>query len=80
VFGRNYKAGSWLGFCSIVLAAIPLSFIFIPSVVPPNDLIGFFGLGGSLLLALGAGLIGSRRWFFALLGPALVVFLLLVSP
>lgn len=31
-------------------------------------------------MALGAGLIGSRRWFVALLGPALVVFLLLVSP
>jgi cadmium resistance protein CadD (predicted permease) len=77
---RNYKTGSWLGFCSIVLAAIPLSFILIPNVVPANDLIGFFGIGGSLVMAVGAGLIGSRLWFIALLGPALVIFLLLVSP
>jgi hypothetical protein len=76
---RNYKTGSWLGFCSIVLAAIPLSFILIPNV-PANDLIGFFGIGGSLVMAVGAGLIGSRLWFIALLGPALVIFLLLVSP
>lgn len=77
---RNYKTGSWLGFCSIVLAAIPLSFILIPNAVPANDLIGFFGIGGSLVMAVGAGLIGSRLWLIALLGPALVIFLLLDSP
>lgn len=79
MLARNYKTGSWLGLCSIVLAAIPLSFLLIPSI-PTNDLIGFLGIGGSLVMAVGAGLIGSRLWFFALLGPALVIFFLLVSP
>jgi cadmium resistance protein CadD (predicted permease) len=77
---RNYKTGNWLGFCSIVLAAIPLSFILIPNVVPANDLIGFFGIGGSLVMAVGAGLIGSRWWFFALLGPAIPFVLMRFSP
>jgi hypothetical protein len=76
---RNHKVGGWLGLCSIVLAAIPLSSILIPSF-PANDLIGYFGIGGSVVTALGAGIIGSRLWFIALLGPALVIVLLLISP
>jgi hypothetical protein len=56
MLARNYKTGSWLGLCSIVLAAIPLSFLLIPSI-PTNDLIGFLGIGGSLVMAVGAGLI-----------------------
>jgi len=77
---RNYKAGNRRGFCSIVLAVIPLSFILMPTAFHPNDLVGFLGLGGSLILALSAGFIGSRWWFFAMLGPGLAVVLLLLSP
>jgi hypothetical protein len=77
---RNYKAGNKLGFCSIVLAVIPLSFILMPTAfreMPWANLTGFLGLGGSLILALTAGFIGSRWWFFAMLGPGLIVVLLL---
>ena len=80
MFVRNHKAGNWLGFASIVLAVIPLSFILVPTAFPPNDRIGFLGLGGSLVMALGAGFTGSRWWFFALVGPASVIVLLLLSP
>jgi uncharacterized membrane protein YqgA involved in biofilm formation len=80
MLARNHKAGNWLGFCSIVLAASPLSFILIPNAIPANGVIGFLAVGGSMVLGSGAGLIGSRLWFIALLGPALVIFLLLVSP
>ena len=34
----------------------------------------------SLLLSVGAGLLGSRLWFLALLGPAIVMALVLFSP
>jgi hypothetical protein len=36
MFVRNYRAGDCLGVCSIVLTVIPLSFIFIPTAVPPE--------------------------------------------
>jgi hypothetical protein len=84
VFVRNQKAGSKLGFFSIVLGVIPVLFILAPMLFPQNNLTGYVvicGLGGgSLLTALGAGLIGSRRWFLALLAPGTVILLLLFSP
>jgi uncharacterized membrane protein YqgA involved in biofilm formation len=84
VFTRNFKVGNRLGFTSIFLSVIPLLLIFVPTAFPQNNLTGYLvlfgGVGGSLLLALGAGLIGSRWWFFALLGPASVIVLLLLSP
>jgi hypothetical protein len=80
MFVRNYRAGNCLGICSIVLTVIPLWFIFIPTAVPPNDLIGYFGWGGSVVMALGAGGMASRWWLSALLGPASVIVLLLFSP
>jgi hypothetical protein len=78
--------GSRLGFLSILAAAIPLAFILVPlpAWLPQNNLAGYIvicgGAGVSSLLAVGAGLIGSRGWFFALLGPAMVAALVLFNP
>jgi hypothetical protein len=41
VFVRNHKAGNWLGFASIVLAVIPLSFILVPKTTCPPTLARF---------------------------------------
>ena len=80
---RNYKTGRKLGVLSLLLAVVPLAFILLPGM-PEDNLTGyvaFCGVGGaSLLCAVGAGLIGSRLWFFALLGPAMVLALLLYNP
>lgn len=80
---RNYQAGKKLGILSIFLAAIPLAFILVPGL-PQDNLTGYVvicGVGGaSLLCALGAGLIGSRLWFLATLGPAIVAALVLFNP
>ena len=81
---HSYRVGARLGFLSVPLAIAPVLFILVPEAFPPNDLTGYLviygGVGGSLLMALGAGVIGSRWWFFALLGPAISIVLLLVNP
>lgn len=83
---QNKKVGSMLGFFSIFTAAIPVAFILVPlpEWLPQNNLTGYFvilgGAGASLLLAVGAGLIGSRLWFLALLGPAIVFAFVLFNP
>ena len=79
------KAANWLGVLSVLLSVIPLLYIFHTEMFP-NDaltetvvLIG--GVGGSLLMALSAGVIGTRWWFIATLGAAMdVAFLLSFSP
>ncbi len=80
---RNYQSGRRLGILSIFLAVIPLSFILLPGF-PQNNLTGYMvicgGGGASLLCALGAGLVGSRLWFLATLGPAIVAALVLLNP
>jgi hypothetical protein len=85
VLVRNKKAANWLGCSSLVLSAIPLFYIFHADVFPHRALtetvVLFGGVGGSLLLALSAGLIGSRWWFIATLAAAMdVVFLWGFSP
>lgn len=81
---RNYKTGNRLGVLSLLLAAVPLAFILVPTGLPQDNLTGYVVICGggsaSLLCAIGAGLVGSRRWFFALLGPAIVVALVLYNP
>lgn len=80
---RNHKMGSRLGFLSIVLAAVSLAFILLPGL-PQDNVTGYVvicgGGGVSTLCAIGAGLISSRRWFFALLGPAMFLALVLFNP
>jgi hypothetical protein len=83
VFVRNYQTGRRLGILSIFLAVIPLAFILVPGF-PQDNLTGFVAIcgggGASLLCALGAGLVGSRLWFLATLGPAVVAALVLFNP
>lgn len=77
--------GSRLGVLSLLLIAVPLALILapIPEWLPQDNLTGYIvicgGAGASLLCAFGAGLIGSRYWFVALLGPAAVLALVLFS-
>jgi len=83
MFVRDYQTGRRLGILSIFLAVIPLAFILVPRF-PQDNLMGYVvicGAGGaSLLCALGAGIVGSRLWFLATLGPALVAALVLFNP
>jgi hypothetical protein len=83
VLVRNYRTGRRLGILSIFLASIPLAFILVPGL-PQGNLAGYVlicgGGGVSLLCALCAGLVGSRLWFLATLGPALVAALILLNP
>ena len=84
MLARNYRLANWLGFLSIFLTAIPAVFILMPTGSAQNNLTGYIVIWGggaaSLLLSVGAGLLGSRLWFLALLGPAIVMALVLFSP
>ena len=83
MLARNYKLGNWLGFLSILFAAIPLAVILVPFEFAQDNLTDYVvicGGAGSLLLSVGAGLLGSRLWFLALLGPAMVLALVLYNP
>jgi hypothetical protein len=82
---RNHRVGSWLGALSIALAAVPIVYIFradrFPHHASTETVILLGGIGGSVLAALGAGLVGSRWWFLATLVAAVdVVFLWGFSP
>jgi hypothetical protein len=74
---RNYRVGNWLGAFSIPLAVIPIAYIFHADFFPNHALtetvVLLGGVGGSLLAALAAGIVGSRWWFFATLAPAMDV-------
>ena len=80
---RNYQTGRRLGILSIFLAVVPLAFILVPGF-PQDNLTGYVvicgGGGASLLCASAAGLVGSRLWFLATIGPAMVAALVLLSP
>jgi len=80
---RNNQTGRRLGIVSIFLTVIPLAFLLLPGF-PQDNLTGYLvicgGGGVSLLCALGAGLVGSRLWFLATLGPAIVAALVLLNP
>jgi len=77
--GKN-KAANCLGSLSIFLSAFPLLYVFHAEMFPTHALtetaalVG--GVGGSLLVALRAGLIGSRWWFIASLAPVMDVVIL----
>ena len=77
MFLRNHKAGNWLGFLSIVLAVVPVVYIFHADAFPDHALTEIVvllgGVGGSLLAAISAGIVGSRWWFIAALGAAVDV-------
>jgi len=74
---RNRKAANWLGFISILLSVIPLVYIFHTEMFPEHALteavVLIGGVGGSLIAALSAGLMGSRWWFIATLAAAMDV-------
>jgi hypothetical protein len=76
-FSRNSKIGNCLGFLSILLAIVPVLYVFHADTFPNHALtetvVLIGGVGGSLLAALGAGLVGSRLWFIAILAAALDV-------
>jgi hypothetical protein len=74
---RNYRVGNWLGSFSIPLAVIPIAYIFRADAFPHHSLtetvVLLGGVGGSLLAALAAGIVGSRWWLFATLAAAVDV-------
>ena len=77
--------GNWLGSLSIPLAVIPALYISRADAFPRHALtetvVLVGGVGGSLLAALAAGIVGSRWWFLATLAAAAdVVCLLGFSP
>ena len=73
---RNHRVGKWLGFLSLSLAVVPIVYIFHAGAFPHHAsteivvLLG--GVGGSLLAALSAGVVGSRWWFIATVAAAVV--------
>ena len=77
---RNRKAGTALGLVSLLLFLLVPVYIYAPERFPEHALtesaVIFGGVGGSLLTAVSAGLIGSRWWFLMILGSALDVLLL----
>jgi hypothetical protein len=82
---RNYRAGNWLGFLSAFFAIVPIVYVFHADAFPNHALtetvVLLGGIGGSLLTALGAGVVGSRWWFTATLAAATdVACLWLFSP
>ena len=74
---RNHRVCNWLGFLSISLAVVPIVYAFHADAFPDHAsteivvLLG--GVGGSLLAALSAGILGSRWWFIATVAAAVDV-------
>jgi hypothetical protein len=85
VLADKNKAANRLGFLSLTLSVIPVVYIFHPDAFPNHalteTLVLIGGVGGSLLFAEAAGLVGSGLWFIAILGTTLdVVVLWLFNP
>lgn len=76
---RRRTVANWFGAASIVLSLVPAMYVTHAEVFPKLPLTEYVvligGVGGSLLAALIAGLVGSRWWLVALLGAALDVVL-----
>lgn len=72
---QNTKVGNTLGLVSIAFCGLIPVFIFRPDVFPQHllaeEFVFYAGIGGSIVAALCAGLIGSRWWFLGLLGTIL---------
>jgi hypothetical protein len=66
---KRPKVANWLGILSIFLSVVPILYSFHSEIFPQHALIETVvligGVGGSLLAALSAGLLGSRWWFVA---------------
>jgi hypothetical protein len=74
-----------LGLASLVLAVEPIVYVFHADAYPRHALTEPLALagavGGASVLAFAAGIVGSRWWFAALIGPVLdVLVALLYSP
>jgi hypothetical protein len=69
------RAANWVGFLSILLAIVPVAYVFhadkFPDYALTESVVLIGGVGGSLAAALLAGLIGCRWWLLAFLGGAL---------
>lgn len=76
---RRKTAANWLGLVSILLAIVPVVYVLqadsFPKYALTESLVLIGGIGGSLLAALIAGVVGSRWWLTALLGGVLDVVL-----
>jgi hypothetical protein len=74
---KNKRAANWLGFVSLSLSIVPLTYIAYPDVYPDTSLteavVLFGGPSGSFLVALAAGFLGSKWWFVAGLASVLDV-------
>lgn len=74
---RSYRIGNWLGLLSIPLAVFPVLYIFRADAFPRHALtetvVLLVGVGGSLLAALAAGIVGSCWWFLATLAATVDV-------
>src|SRR5258708_38172720 len=76
-FSRNSKIGNCLGFLSILLAIVPVLYIFHADTSPNHALtetvVLIGGVGGAVLPPLGAGLVGSPLLFLGILPGAVDV-------
>ena len=76
----NNKTANCLGLLSIFVSVVPLLYVFHSEMFPTHALtetaVLVGGVGGSLLAALSAGLIGSRSWFVASLASVVGVVVL----
>ena len=76
----NNKTANCLGLLSNFVSVVPLLYVFHSEMFPTHALtetaVLVGGVGGSLLAALSAGLIGSRSWFVASLASVVGVVVL----
>src|SRR5260221_5805162 len=77
-FSRNSKIGNCLGFLSILLAIVPVLYIFhadtFPNYTLTETVVLIGGVGGTVLAAFGVGFVGSRLWLIAIFaGPVEVI-------
>lgn len=75
---RRNKIGNALGSLSILLAVVPVVYIFHPDAFPNHALtekiVLLGGVGGSLLAAVAGGISGSGWWFLASVGAFVDMF------
>jgi len=80
VLSGNNKTANCLGLLSNFVSVVPLLYVFHSEMFPTHALtetaVLVGGVGGSLLAALSAGLIGSRSWFVASLASVVGVVVL----
>ena len=74
---KKTRAANLLGFASVSLSIIPLTYIAFPEAYPNSSLteavVLVGGVSGSLVAALAAGFLRSRWWLLACLGSVLDV-------